>query len=96
MKLKMIGKQKTLRKVMVLISCWTLRFGGRISENWPQRNECAFDRNRTFVVKNAIVRLLMGSHSNADNKFKDDYKTNISFGGKNESKKRIQKRLGML
>ena len=28
----------------------------------------------------------MGYHSNADNKFIDDYKTNISFEGKNETK----------
>ena len=34
-----------------------------------------------------IVRLLMGYHSNADNKFMDDYKTDISFEGKNGSKK---------
>ena len=34
-----------------------------------------------------FVRLLMGYHSNADNKFMDDYKTKISFEGKNGSKK---------
>ena len=33
------------------------------------------------------VHLLMGHHSNVDNKFMDDYKTNISFKGKNGSKK---------
>ena len=29
----------------------------------------------------------MGYHSNADNKFMDDHKTDISFEGKNGSKK---------
>ena len=33
-----------------------------------------------------IVRLLMEYHSNANNKFIDDYKTNISFEVKNETK----------
>ena len=36
---------------------------------------------------NYVVRLLMGYHSNADNKFMDDYKTDISFEGRNGSKK---------
>ena len=40
--------------------------------------------NRTI---NIFVRLLMGYHSNADNKFMDDHKTDISFEGKNGSKK---------
>ena len=33
-----------------------------------------------------VVRLLMGYHSNADNKVIDDYKTNISVEGKHETK----------
>ena len=34
-----------------------------------------------------VVCLLMGYHSNADNKFMDDYMTDISFEGKNGSEK---------
>ena len=34
-----------------------------------------------------VVHLLKGYHSNADNKFMDDHKTDISFEGKNGSKK---------
>ena len=33
----------------------------------------------------------MGYHSNADNKFMDDYKTDISFEGKNGSKKNTKR-----
>ena len=34
----------------VLISGRTLRFRGKITENWPQLNMCAFGGNRTSVV----------------------------------------------
>ena len=40
-----------------------------------------------LIRKTSFVRLLMGYHSNADNKFMDDHKTDISFEGKNGSKK---------
>ena len=40
-----------------------------------------------YITVTLFVRILMGYHSNADNKFMDDHKTDISFEGKNGSKK---------
>ena len=47
----------------------------------------ARDYFSSSATQTNVVRLLIGYHSNADNKVMDDYKTNISFEGKNRSKR---------
>ena len=51
----------------------------------------ASDYFSSSATQTNVVRLLIGYHSNANNKFMDDYKTNISFEGKNRRKENTKR-----
>ena len=51
----------------------------------------ARDYFSSSATQTKVVRLLIGYHSNADNKFMDDYKASISFEGKNRRKENTKR-----